>query len=103
MKRLCHPKAEALHPHKQPLKNMSGCRRFALHCEQVILRRKMCVRFADDGGAGWTTVQHGRRAGRAVAGPAAAGGVLEHYEEVLLSQSELGLSAGAYAWNSTAR
>ena len=71
--------------------------------QQVVLRRKVCFRVADDGGPSWTAMQRGRRAGRAAAKPAARGGVLEHHEEVLLSQSELGLSAGAYAWNSTAR
>ena len=69
----------------------------------MVLRRKLRIRSADDGGPSWTAMQHGRRVGKASTDPAAGGGVLEHYEEVLLSQSELGLSAGAYAWNSTAR
>ena len=71
--------------------------------EQVVLRRELRVRVAEDGGPSWTHLQRGKRDRSSLAERKADGFIVEQHEEVLLSQSELGLSAGSYAWDATAR
>ena len=70
---------------------------------QVVLRRELRLRVADDGGPSWTQLQHGKRTATGSAQRGAEGAISEHRDEVLLSRSELGLAAGAYAWDATAR
>ena len=70
---------------------------------QVILRRELRIRVTDDGGPSRTQLQRGKQASSNLAERDPSGVVLERYEEVLLSRSELGLTAGAYAWDTTAR
>ena len=74
-----------------------------LNCKQVVLRRELRVTFDDDGGPSWTQLQRGKRAGSGSDERKVDGTISERHEEILLSQSELGLSAGAYAWDATAR
>jgi len=57
----------------------------------------------DDAGPSWTQLQSGKRTAGRSAYREAEGAIREHCSEVLLSRSELGLAAGAYAWDATAR
>ena len=60
------------------------------------------MEIADDGGVSWSQLARGPRR-TAVQRPDGQHVLVEAPEDVIAQQSELGLQAGAYAWDRTAR